>query len=80
MNSFEQGPGVVRARRGLRVVLDGEDRQLAVPQSLDGAVVQVHVRDLERRRPGNRLLAPLDGEAVVLRGDQDPAGLESFTG
>ena len=51
----EVGEGVVRSGRGLRVVLHGEQRQLAVAHALDGAVVQVEVRDLERRaRPAPR--------------------------
>ena len=37
----------MRAGRRLGVVLHGEHRQLAVPEPLDGAVVEVHVRDLE---------------------------------
>src|SRR5512143_2643485 len=57
--------GVVRPRRGFRMILDREDRQLAMSQSLDGPVVEVDVRHLERRRSGDSLLRSGDGEAVV---------------
>src|SRR6478672_8817420 len=52
----EQRAGIVRAGSGLRMVLDREDGLGAVPESLHGAVVQVHVRDLEVRSPRNALL------------------------
>src|SRR5947208_1523424 len=64
---------VPRPRVGLGVVLDGEDRHLPMGHPFHGAVVQVHVGDLEfRLRQGRRI----DGKAVVLRGDVDPAGAE----
>ena len=67
-----------RAGRGrLRMVLDGKDRHVPVPQPLDRPVVQVHVGHLELRRawdPGLR--SPLDRESVILRRDQDAAGRE----
>src|SRR3970282_1051715 len=40
---LEEVVGVVRPRRGLRVVLDGEDGQLPVAHALRGAVVEVDV-------------------------------------
>src|SRR5579863_9999488 len=47
--------GVMRARRGLRVVLDAERGRVEQPESLDHAVVEVDVADLgpaERRVEG----------------------------
>ena len=44
----EQPGRVVRAGRGLRVVLDAERGPLQQPQPLDHAVVQVDVADLGR--------------------------------
>ena len=63
---------VVRAGGGFGVVLHAEGRQLAVAQPFDGLVVEVDVRDLELGRQG----LGIDGEAVVLRGDLDRAGLQ----
>jgi hypothetical protein len=48
------------------VVLDGKDRQLPVPQSLNGMVVEVDVSNLERRRTGNGAVFTMNGEAVIL--------------
>ena len=65
---MEVALSVVGPRGGLGMVLHGEDRVLPVLHALDGVVVQVKVRDLERfgsRDP--RRVAP-DREAVVLRG------------
>src|SRR5437773_11274353 len=42
-------------RPGLRMVLDGEDRQLAVGHALDRAIVQVDMGHLELRREGIRI-------------------------
>src|SRR5688572_23021774 len=74
------GYGVVRARGGLGVILDPEDRQFLVAKPLDGAVVEVDMRDLEIGRAGNPLLAPLYGEAVVLARDQHITALEILHG
>src|SRR5262245_27683947 len=49
--ALKQVMGVVRAGRGLRMILDREDRQLAVAHALRGAVVQIDVGFLE---PGPR--------------------------
>ena len=68
----EQVVRVVRARRRLGVILHAEHRLGLVAQPLDGAVVEVDVGDLHVRRQRRRI----DGEAVVLRGDLDLAGLE----
>src|SRR4051812_47050124 len=84
--AVEQVERVVRARSGLRVVLNGGGRDVSQDQPLDGAVVEVELlqlRDPEVRLPPHRLVGvdrPLaagseDGEAVVLRGDLDLAGL-----
>src|SRR5437879_4136617 len=58
--------GVVRARRCLRMVLDGDDRVLAVPDPFHGAVIEVEVRDLQRLRSGNAAGVALNREPVVL--------------
>src|SRR5687768_10461813 len=56
---------------GLRMVLNGEQRQLAMPNSFDGSIVQVDVRHLERGRAGNAATLAKHREAMVLRGDED---------
>jgi hypothetical protein len=43
----EQTARVVRAGRGLRVVLHAENRKFLVSHSFDGVVVQVDVTDLD---------------------------------
>src|SRR5688572_299656 len=67
---IEEGDGVVRAGGGLGMILDREYGELLVAQPLDGAVVQVHVRNLELRCTRDSLLIASDREAVVLRGDE----------
>src|SRR6266480_6113170 len=63
----EEIAGVVWTGRGFRVVLDTENRQLAMPHAFHGSVIQIDVRDLHlfRERFG------IDGEAVVLRRDRN---------
>lgn len=39
--------GVVRAGRGFRVILDGEDGQTFVAQSFDAVIVEIDVRDFD---------------------------------
>ena len=56
---------------GLRMVLDREKRELAMPNSLDGSIVQVDVRHLERWRAGDAATLAKHREAMVLRGDED---------
>ena len=85
--AVEQVQAVVRARAGLGVVLDRPARHVEQLQSLDRAVVQVHVRELglaEVGLPAHRLVG-VDraraagaerGEAVVLGGDLDAARLQ----
>ena len=45
------GEGVVRSRSGLGMVLHGEQRKLAVADSLDGSVIEIEVGDLQVRSP-----------------------------
>src|SRR3972149_5242723 len=65
-------PRIVRPRRRLGVVLDGEQRALDVAESLYGSVVEVDVRDLELRHSGHPAAAPTPllahGEAVGVAG------------
>ena len=70
--ALEEDVGVVRAGRRLGVKLRGEDRQLAMAESLERAVVEVPVRGLDLR--GQR--AGIDRETVVLRRDRHGARLE----
>ena len=64
----EQVVRIVRAGRGLGVILDAEDRLAAVAEAFERLVVQVDVGDfdlveVERIR--------VDGEAVIVGGDLD---------
>src|ERR1700693_5858173 len=68
---LEQVVRVVRPRRGLGVVLDGEDGQLAVAHALRRPIVEIHVGFIE---PGLFHRLWVHGEAVVLRGDLDAPG------
>ena len=70
----EHGERVERPGRALRVVLDGLDRQLAVAQALDRAVVEVDLADPEPGRGRQRVADDLD--LVVLGGDLDEPELE----
>ena len=66
----EQVVRIVRAGRGFGVVLHAEDRLAAVAEAFERLVVQVDVRDfdvVQVERIG------IDREAVVVRGDLDPA-------
>ena len=72
----EEVAGVVGARGGFRVVLDGEDGGVAVAEAFDGLVVEIDVGDLDVGGEG----IGVDGEAVVLAGDGDLAGAEVFDG
>ena len=85
--ALEEVAGVVRAGAGLGVVLDGGAGDVAQDQALDRAVVEVELGELgdaEVGLPADRLVAldprlaarALDREAVVLRGDVDPARLQ----
>src|SRR5207237_6301206 len=66
---LEQVIGVVRPGRRFRMVLHAEHRFRLVTQTLDGAVVQIDVRDGDIRWQRLRV----DREAVILRGDLDLA-------
>src|SRR3954451_23400806 len=69
----EQMQRVVRPRPRLRVVLHAAGGHVEQADALDGAVVEVHVRELglaEVRLKSRPRLA-LDREAVVLRRDRD---------
>src|SRR5882762_3071956 len=59
------GPG-----RGLRMVLDRENRVLPVPHPFDGPIVEVKVRDLKRLRTGNAARIAVHGESMILRRDK----------
>ena len=65
----------MRAGAGFGVILHAEDRQCRVAETFDGVVVEIHVRD-DAPFCFQRFL--IDGEAVVLAGDLDPAGVEIF--
>src|SRR6185436_2092194 len=85
--AIEEMQRVVRSWPRLGVVLDGRRLDVAEHQPLDGPVVEIQLLELggaEVRLPPHRLV-PVDRplparaehrEAVVLRGDLDPAGLE----
>src|SRR5207249_8171608 len=60
----------MRARRRLRVVLDGKNRVLSVPDAFDRPVVEVKVGDLKRLRARNAARFAPDCESVVLRRDK----------
>ena len=72
----EVGKGVVRSGRGLRVVLHGEERQLAMAHPFDGAVVQIEVGDLERGRARHPVRIANYREAMVLGGDEHLTGAQ----
>src|SRR3984957_4315069 len=60
----EQAGGVMRAGRGLGVVLDGEGGAVGQPQALDDTVVEVDVGDLGGAERG----VELDGAGPVAAG------------
>ena len=70
----------MRSRRGLRVVLHGEERKLAMANAFDGAVVQVEVGHLERGRAGHAACVSNYRESMVLGGDEHLTGARSRTG
>jgi hypothetical protein len=57
--------------RGFGMILHGEDRFFAMTESFDGSVVQIHVSDFKIWRAGDLVFTALDGEAVILRRNQD---------
>lgn len=64
----------MRARRGLRVVLNTEDWFVLVPHSFHRLVVQVDAVDADVCREG----FVIDGESMILGGDLDLAAFEIF--
>ena len=63
-------PSVVGARRGLRMVLNSENRVLAVLHPFDGPVVEVKVGDLKRLRTRHSPGVAVHHESMVLRRDK----------
>ena len=57
---------VVRAWRGLGMVLNRENRVLAVLDAFDRSVVEVKVGDLQGLRAWDAARFPPDGESVIL--------------
>src|SRR5581483_7277588 len=76
----EQRTRVVRTRSRFGVILHGEDWLLAVPQPFDRPVVQIDVSHGELWRPGDRILASLHRESVILGRDQHLAGRKVLDG
>ena len=66
----EMALGVMRARRGFRMVLHGKDGVLPVPYTFDRMIIEVKVRDLKRLRTRHPRRIALDRKSVVLRGDK----------
>jgi hypothetical protein len=56
------------------MILHGEQRELAMANPLDGPVVQIEVRHLERRRSGNAVCIANHSETMVLGGDEHLIG------
>ena len=65
--TMEMVRGVVRPRRGLRVILNGEDGKLFMTKALDAIIVEVDVGDFDIRRQA----FGAHREAVVMRRDLD---------
>src|SRR4051812_1190014 len=61
---------VVRAGSGLGMILHGEQRELAVANSLDGAVVQIEMSYFERCCARDTAGISNHREAMVLSGNQ----------
>ena len=61
----------MRTGGGLRVILDGEERELAVAHPFDRSIVEVQMGDFKAARPGNAVRIANHREAMVLRGDED---------
>src|SRR5262245_62097342 len=72
--AVEDREGVERAGRAFGVVLDGLDREIAVPEAFDRSVVEVDLADMEAARLGQRVAEDLD--LVVLGGHLDVAGVD----
>ena len=63
---IEQRDRIMWSRCRLRMVLDREDRQRAVSQAFDRAIVEVDVRDRKVWRAFDAFRRANDGKAVVL--------------
>ena len=61
-------------RGGLGMVLHCEERELAMANPLDGPIVQIEVRHLQRRRSGNAVGVANHSETMVLGGDEHLIG------
>ena len=53
------------------MILDGEERELAVAHPFDRPIVEVQMVDFKAARPGNAIRIANHREAMVLRGDED---------
>lgn len=66
----------MRPWSGLGMILHGKERELAMTDPLNGAVVQVEMGNLERWRSGNTGPIPNHREAMVLGCNQNLIGPE----
>ena len=57
--------GVVGSGRGLRMILNGEGRDIAMPDPLDGSIIEIDMRDLYIMA-GLEQRVRIHDEAVVL--------------
>ena len=62
----------MRARRGLRVILDGKDRIFSVDHPFNGPVIEIYVADVAFGLNRSRV----DREVVILRRYLHVAGLD----
>ena len=63
---LEMRVGVMRSRRGLRVVLHGEHWKFFVANAFHRSVVQVAMGDLKIARAGNGVALSQNRESVIL--------------
>jgi hypothetical protein len=61
----------MRAWSGLRVILHREEWKLTMPNSFDGAVVQIQMSYLESGCPRNTIRTPNHSEAMVLSSNEN---------
>ena len=64
----------MRAGSCLRMILYREQRELSMTNSLDSAVIQIEMGDLETGRTRHANFIPHNREAMVLRGDENLIG------
>ena len=67
---LEVGIRVVGPGGGLRVVLYGKNRPVAMPDAFDRAIIEVKVSHLERSRAGHARRVATHGETMVLGRDK----------